>query len=104
MNVAFHDCVGGCNGCINLSNNSANAGLDDCVSALNTKYDTEVTFQRTNMYYIWYCSRQSQPLQVNTNGVVISRADYWAIAGIGAINAGISAANRGCDRTDRKYD
>ena len=56
MNVAFHDCVGGCNGCINLSNNSANAGLDDCVSALNTKYDTEVTFQRTNMYYIWYCS------------------------------------------------
>ena len=36
-NSGFHDCVGGCNGCINFDN-SDNAGLEPVVTALEAAY------------------------------------------------------------------
>ena len=71
FHAAFHDCVGGCDGCINLAN-AANAGLESCVADLNTRYNAET--------------------------ISLTRADYWAIAGIAAVKAGIQVANRGCNR------
>lgn len=39
LRLGFHDCVGGCNGCINF-NNGDNAGLADVVSELTSAYNT----------------------------------------------------------------
>jgi hypothetical protein len=33
----FHDCVGGCNGCVNL-NDGSNAGLSNIVQTLESVY------------------------------------------------------------------
>lgn len=71
--LAFHDCVGGCDGCINQAN-PANAGLTNIIAALETFYSALT--------------------------VDISRADFWAIASIAAVNAGIEFANKGCSRQD----
>ena len=37
LRLAFHDCVGGCNGCINF-NNPDNAGLQPIVTKLTSLY------------------------------------------------------------------
>ncbi|CAH1786800.1 unnamed protein product [Owenia fusiformis] len=70
VRVAFHDCVGGCDGCLNLRD-SNNAGLDVYVEPLETvyaKYNTDLT-----------------------------RADFWQLVGITAIER--SARNcRACIR------
>ena len=63
---AFHSCVGGCNGCINL-NHEPNKGLEDIVVSLEDKY---------------------QKLKLADQG--ISRADFWALAGMLAIEKGAS--------------
>ena len=55
--VGFHDCVSGCDGCINLDN-SANNGLSTAIDAMEDVY-TEIT----------------------EAGISVSRADLWAIAG-----------------------
>ena len=63
---AFHSCVGGCNGCINL-NHGPNKGLEEIVSSLEEKYEK---------------------LELADQG--ISRADFWALAGMLAIEKGAS--------------
>ena len=35
----FHDCVGGCDGCINI-NNDSNAGLDTAITIMEDVYST----------------------------------------------------------------
>ena len=35
--LAFHDCIGGCDGCLNF-NNKDNAGLQEAVNSLETIY------------------------------------------------------------------
>jgi len=61
VRLSFHDCVGGCDGCLNV-NNHDNAGLADLVSSLDTVYTT------------------------NSYDSVLSRADFWALAGIYAVD------------------
>ena len=56
--LGFHDCVSGCEGCINLDN-SANNGLSDAIDFMEEIY-AEITA---------------------TQGISISRADFWAIGG-----------------------
>jgi hypothetical protein len=67
--VAFHACVGGCNGCLNL-NQGDNNGLGDIVAALETLY---------------------QNLGLAEQGV--SRADFWSLAGTVAVEIGVQLAN-----------
>merc|ERR1711997_123206 len=75
LRLAFHDCVGGvCDGCINL-NNESNNGLSVVIDALDEVY-------------------------LNTNNAIydiMSRADYWQLAAITAIERSITVANRNCD-------
>ncbi len=73
--LAFHDCVGGCNGAINPDDHE-NTGLEVIAPLLEDVY------------------------QGFTD--VMSRADFWAYAGYVAIWNGIQSANRGCPRADRK--
>merc|ERR1712025_1500530 len=68
VRLSFHDCVGGCDGCINIENDSNN-GLADLVAALDTVY-LENGFNET-----------------------LSRADHWAIMGIWAVQNTIDNAN-----------
>ena len=63
-----------CNGCINLDN-SANDGLTDVIDGLD-----EVYLNETNAIYD-----------------IMSRADFWQLAGITAIERCISQANLNCD-------
>ena len=68
VRLSFHDCVGGCDGCLNIENDSNN-GLADLVAALDTVY-LENGFNET-----------------------LSRADHWAIMGIWAVQNTIDNAN-----------
>ncbi|XP_067927931.1 putative ascorbate peroxidase [Watersipora subatra] len=66
LRLAFHDCVGKkCDGCINM-NNDDNAGLDVYINKLEPVY---------------------QKQKVNGK-LVMSRADFWALAGIEAVMMG----------------
>ena len=65
----FHDCATGCNGCVDV-NNVENRGLESTFTALNNIYDDG--FSNTSM----------------------SRADFYAIAGIVGMRAG--AQNQDC--------
>merc|ERR1711913_12658 len=56
VRLSFHDCVGGCDGCLNV-NNHDNAGLADLVASLDTLY------------------------LANSYDSLLSRADFWALAG-----------------------
>ena len=40
IRIGFHDCVGGCDGCLNVDNDS-NAGLSGIVSTLEDLYTDE---------------------------------------------------------------
>jgi len=75
VRLSFHDCVGGCDGCLNV-NNHDNAGLADLVSSLDTVYTT------------------------NGYNSVLSRADFWALAGIYAVDKTIELNNDDCDEDD----
>lgn len=57
VRLSFHDCAGGCDGCLNL-NNSENNGLADIYNEINTLYNTN-----------------------NYNNSNVSRADFIALAG-----------------------
>ena len=63
---AFHSCVGGCNGCINIGQDN-NAGLDEALKPLEELY---------------------QKLGLADHR--ISRADFWAFAGLLAAEKGAS--------------
>jgi len=75
VRLAFHDCVGGCNGCLNVDNPD-NAGLEDLVGNLETAYTD------------------------NSLSALVSRADFWAYAGIYAVKEAIASTNAGCDSED----
>merc|ERR1711892_961049 len=75
LRLSFHDCVGGCDGCINI-NNEDNAGLADTIAALDTVYTD------------------------NGYDSVLSRADFWAIAGIYAVDKTIALNDADCEEDD----
>jgi len=67
VRLAFHDCAGtACDGCVNL-NIASNKGLQGAVTGLESLY-TNTT------------------LKIQT--MPISRADFWALAGLVAANYG----------------
>lgn len=68
LRLGFHDCVGGCNGCINF-NNPDNAGLQPAVSILTTSY------------------------YANGFDKIISLADYFALATTLSIKKAIQDGN-----------
>ena len=69
---AFHDCVGNrCDGCINLANPSNN-GLANVITYLDSLY-------------------------VGTYDGDVSRADFWQLAGISAIEQAVSFSSRNCN-------
>ena len=45
IRIGFHDCVGGCDGCLNVDNDS-NAGLSGIVATLEDLFNDEVRFAR----------------------------------------------------------
>ena len=61
MRLSFHDCVGGCDGCLNLDN-ADNNGLQGIYAAINDIYDNE-----------------------GYNSTGMSRADFIALAGTIAV-------------------
>ena len=65
MRLTFHDCVGGCDGCINIDN-PHNAGLQDAIDVVEDVYQV-----------------------VESDGIVVSRADLWAICGRAAAEYGM---------------
>ena len=71
FHVVFHDCVSGCDGCINIDNPD-NAGLDPAIVALNVTY--VANYQHMTI------------------------GDFWVVAAMGAINRGIVIANNRCGR------
>ncbi len=71
---AFHDCVTVCDGCINITD-SSNAGLFGVIEELEGLYD--------DTYSVSYSG--------------LSRADFWAIASIAAIDNGVDMSNKKCD-------
>lgn len=64
----FHDCVGGCNGCIDESNDD-NAGLSEVVAWLDD-------IRSSNSY-----------------DSLVSKADFYALAGTVAISWGVKNSN-----------
>jgi len=75
VRLSFHDCVGGCDGCLNV-NNHDNAGLADLVASLDTLY------------------------LANGYDTLLSRADFWALAGVYAVDKTIELNNDDCDEDD----
>ena len=66
---------GGCDGCLNV-NNPDNAGLADLVDSLDTVYTT------------------------NDYDTVLSRADFWALAGVYGVDKTIELNNDDCEEDD----
>merc|ERR1711915_1118620 len=75
VRLSFHDCVGGCDGCLNVDNPD-NAGLADIVASLEEVYID------------------------NGYDSVLSRADFWALAGVYAVDKTIELNNADCDEDD----
>merc|ERR1712002_494573 len=75
VRLSFHDCVGGCDGCLNV-NNPDNAGLADLVASLDTVYTS------------------------NGYDTILSRADFWALAGVYAVDKTIELNNDACEEDD----
>ena len=63
----FHDCIGGCDGCLNFDNPD-NAGLAVIVEALEKVY-------------------------LEFSGLDIARADFWALASTVSVERGVKNAN-----------
>lgn len=71
VRLTFHDCVGGCNGCLNIDNPD-NKGLEEVVAGLESVYQEEEFYN------------------------IISRADLWALMGIWSVNETIARNNADC--------
>jgi len=69
VRLSFHDCVGGCDGCINLAN-TKNNGLKKYIDALETVYPA-----------------------LQARG--ISRADYWQLANVVALQVTSGGTDKG---------
>ena len=77
LRLAFHDCVGGCDGCINFGN-AANGGLQEAYEPFNVLYGETFPF----------------------NGKTMSRADFINLAGIVAVEYSIDFNNANCQDPD----
>ena len=75
LRLSFHDCVGGCDGCLNLDDED-NAGLEDIVTSLEAVYAD------------------------NNFSELLSRADFWAYTGILAVERSVKTNNRNCVSDD----
>merc|ERR1719500_1655462 len=71
LRLAFHDCVGGCDGCLNV-HNEANTGLQPFMKTLDNLYKAK---QYAN---------------------VLSRADFWALASVYAVRKTVELNNQLC--------
>ncbi len=74
VRLSFHDCLGGCDGCLNLERNPDNAGL-------------------------WRITDAMEPLYQN-HSTLLSRADFWGLAAVVALDLAVerSPAFRDCNR------
>ena len=72
LRLTFHDCVGGCDGCLNVDDPD-NAGLESLVTDLEQVYQEEGLVD------------------------IISRADLWALLGIWAVEQTIARNNEECE-------
>ena len=79
VRLTFHDCVGGCDGCLNV-NDPDNAGLENLVADLEEVYQSEGLAD------------------------IISRADMWALLGIWAVEETIAKSNEECGDCDTVPD
>ena len=52
IRIGFHDCVGGCDGCLNVDNDS-NAGLSGIVATLEDLYTDEVLSLLPICHYLY---------------------------------------------------
>jgi len=75
LRLSFHDCVGGCDGCLNLDDED-NAGLEDIVNTLEQVYAD------------------------NNLSELLSRADFWAYTAILAVERAVRTNNRNCDSAE----
>jgi hypothetical protein len=75
IRLAFHDCVGGCDGCVNLAQ-PVNRGLEKTIAALDGVY-------RRHSY-----------------AAVLSRADFWAYAGHLGVKLAVANSNAQCFAAD----
>jgi hypothetical protein len=78
LRLSFHDCTGGCDGCINMAQ-PPNGGLARIVWALESVY-TENNFD-----------------------TVMSRGDFWALSAFAAVGAAINNANARCRGGPNSY-
>ena len=79
---AFHDCVGGCDGCINIDD-SHNNGLQDCLEDLEVLYDSEtIAGSFSKNWKFWQIDKLLASVLLATG---ISRADFWVMASYAAI-------------------
>merc|ERR1711860_490402 len=75
VRLAFHDCVGGCDGCLNHDDPDNQGLMLTTVDKLNQRYDERNYKARFGL----------------------SRADFWQLAAIRGIEIGIDNANKGED-------
>ena len=73
VRLVFHDCVGGCDGCVNI-NDPDNAGLQNIIERLDAAY--------TN--------------RRNGFSSLMSRADFWVYASLYALRSTTALANAAC--------
>ena len=73
VRLVFHDCVGGCDGCVNI-NDPSNAGLQNIIGLLDKAY----TDRRTGY------------------SKLMSRADFWVYASLYALKNTTAQANAAC--------
>ena len=94
--------TGGCDGCLNLDNPD-NAGLGDLVQSLETLYQeqgysdilsrsTKCCIKYLHITYLQRYLTSLYLLPLNSD----NRADFWALAGITAVDKGIEISNEGC--------
>ncbi len=75
LRFAFHSCTGGCDGCINMADPD-NGGLETVFDQLNDLYDRTFPF--------------------GEEGLSMSRADFWALVGVVAVEYAIDLNNEDC--------
>ncbi len=76
LRFAFHTCVGGCDGCINMEDD-LNLGLDEVYEPINELYSEIFPFSEKQLE--------------------LSRADFWALAGIVGVEYTIGLNNQVCE-------
>lgn len=85
VRLAMHDCIGGCDGCVDVANPD-NAGLEDVIDALAPIVEQHVVVQNTNsMPGPGDSGSSSGGMGAEPN---LSRADVWVLAALEGAKAG----------------